>query len=245
MNKGSFNEELRTTWAKHERNFGHKIPPEMREHVQSKLRVVEYDADSPEALDDWLQDMMPLFKTLYQLGAGQFGRDELANAKPRTIRKKPLERRLYLVDFIASRNPVKKGRLRVDWKRTVVEWNKAQPLDDMTLPVLKAEYYHAIKKWPSATMQKLVASHMRAIRKMMDIPFDRLDVNTLPAILPRIIDVTRQLSDECDAMIQYYAKTDLPGRFLHSSIVHLIEMWNQYLRTLDRHAKKEVKDNER
>ena len=244
MNKQSFNERLRTTWAKHERSFGHRIAPEMREHLQSEIHVQQSSPRTLKDLDGYLKDMMPLLKMAFQQGVSQSGREKLTSGKPRTIRMKSLERRLHLVDFIVNRNSISKGRLRINWKRTVKEWNEAQPLDAMTLPVLKAEYYHALKKWRSATMQRLVASHTIAIKKMMTFPFDSFDVDTLPRILVRVFGVTKQLSGECDAMIQYYEETHLPGQFLHNSIVRLIEMWNQYIETLGQYVKQEV-PNER
>ena len=68
-------------------------------------------------------------------------------SKPRKIYRKCYERRFYLVDFVVN-NGLNVKNNRIDWKRTVEAWNESHPSDMMSLPVLKAEYYHARREEP-------------------------------------------------------------------------------------------------
>jgi hypothetical protein len=68
-------------------------------------------------------------------------------SKHKKIYRKCFERRFYMVDFVEEKGYDAVTR-RIDWKRTATEWNKAHPSDTMRLPVLKAEYYRAMREGP-------------------------------------------------------------------------------------------------
>lgn len=231
---------MQAKWAEHERVFGHKIEPKIREHIQRKLEVQPSRPITLEDLDGYLKDMMLVLKWAYAKGVSQSSYHKPDNGKRKTIRVKSLEQRLHLVDFVVSRNLLRKGRpqLRIDWRETVRAWNEAHPFDYTSGRVLKEAYYRAVREWPSAKMQRWVAWHRKAIEVLMNFPFD----GSNPAELQVVIARTQQLSDDCDMMIKHYTETGFPGRLLNSSLAYLVQMWSQYLRTLNQYVKQEVPD---
>jgi len=79
--------------------------------------------------------------------------------QPKKIYRKCFERRFYIVDFVVGKGHNTKTH-RIDWKVTVMEWNKAHPSDIMSLPVLKAEYYRAMREGP-LILQYLVTGALK------------------------------------------------------------------------------------
>jgi hypothetical protein len=69
-------------------------------------------------------------------------------------KRKCFERRLHLVTFISDEllsvrnwsNRTIIPRSRINWKVLNLKWNKKNPFDAMTVPVMKAEYYRARKE---------------------------------------------------------------------------------------------------
>jgi len=243
MPKQDFLKELDAIWANNQRILGARIPPAMREHLESLHRVDPQDPESIEELNISFKEQVPAYKMMLEEGRAQSGEEKPTKRKAKktreTIRMQSLEPRLRLVNFVVSKNTLSKGRLKLqfDWKRTLKEWKEAQPLRCYTSEaVLKEAYYRAVREWPSAQMQRWVAWHTNAIRALMNLRFDDFHA----AELRKVIEHTLELSDDCDVMIQHYKEAALPGRFLHDSLAHLVEMWNQYLGTLDRYAKEEV-----
>jgi|GEM_PF-2746688 len=68
-------------------------------------------------------------------------------SQPKKKYRKCFERRFYIIEFVVEKG-LNQSTHRIDWKRTVKEWNKTHRSDPMGLAVLKTEYYRAFKEAP-------------------------------------------------------------------------------------------------
>lgn len=166
----NYEKRKKAIWADHERAFGCLIAQPFRDAVEKQLKGTSPDDDTfLEDLDAAIPGYLELMKAWGASNAGSSASDGgSTKAKPQRTYRKCFERRFYLVDFVMANSPIDLvrtmkewhethrfhlvdrehdgRRLRIDWRQTVAEWNTAHPSDVMSLAVLKAEYYRAIRE---------------------------------------------------------------------------------------------------
>ena len=142
--------QKRRIWSKHERSYGQKIPYSFRNQVE---RMCTSEDTFLEDLDDSIPDYLGLIDSWrVNHSRGVNGRNH--KPEPESGYRKPFERRLHLVEFVAGEvlNMVNLAlhvfspHKRIKWGLVCEKWNKDHPYDIMTPAVLKAEYYRAIRE---------------------------------------------------------------------------------------------------
>ncbi len=140
MDNKEFERRKRAIWTRHQKSSAIPLLPEFQGVIERMVRVSRHHDETLDDLDGFLFDFVPALEHIPQsANTGKHSGDN----KPKKRYKKCFQRRVYLVHFVAKVN--EPGR--IDWKRTVTEWNKTHPSDMMSLPVLKAAFYAARREY--------------------------------------------------------------------------------------------------
>jgi len=139
--------------ARAERKIGFHAPPQLKKYIDEKVGPI-YEREGLADYELTVRDYLKAAKL------GTIARYLTPSAKPQNSPKKPpnppekrylrpFKKRLYLVDFIISRQlTIRKQRNKIrktiNWEDTCRAWNEAHPNDPMTPKVLKATFYRAI-----------------------------------------------------------------------------------------------------
>lgn len=146
--------EIKTIQAEAEKELGFPLLEAYWKIVEDDVgnAATDYDGD-PEGQEEYIENYrnvttrdVELLKIVWpsiKAKTSTDGNGEPAN--PKKIYRKPLERRLHLLDFVLN----KKGSIkaRAHWKQISAEWNKEHPYDRKDQAVLKVEYCRALKDY--------------------------------------------------------------------------------------------------
>jgi hypothetical protein len=149
MNELEFNKQKKAIWANYEKELGRPIPREIRKIVESDITLTDHD----EFLADLDADISGRLELI------RYHLDKLDNASVAAVKPKnkktyprPFEKRLHLVNFIATISLDNLERrsftphTRIKWKEKCQLWNKEHPHDCMTRSTLKRDFFRAIKQ---------------------------------------------------------------------------------------------------
>ena len=146
--------EIETIHKEAEKKVGFPLPKEFWYGVEEDVGDVSgyFDGD-PEGQKAYIESYRSVAKRYVMALKSVMPRIRerpltTGNGKPFRLKKtyqKCSLRRSYLIDFVSDKGFNNKTN-RIDWKRTVKEWNNTNPLDAMSLSVLKAAYYRAKKE---------------------------------------------------------------------------------------------------
>jgi hypothetical protein len=152
---------MKSVWLRKEKELGVRVPSELRslveQHYSEQVHnlVVEL-RDFEDAVGDFIRRDLP---TIVAFAQGQAATPR-AEALPQHTRlrgrarmyRKPFERRLRIVDFVAQRavpfahlvrRELDTAGRQVDWKHVSDEWNKAYPDDTMSPERLRVMWERA------------------------------------------------------------------------------------------------------
>lgn len=138
-----FKKGKKAIWSKYEKKEGLRLTQEIKDAIENLAGCSPDEETYLQDLESSISDHIRIISKTMQ--DGQL--NSTAKGEPKRRYQKCFERRFYLVDFVVTWGQ-NMGTHRIDWKRTVTEWNKAHPSDTMSLPVLKAEYYRALRERP-------------------------------------------------------------------------------------------------
>ena len=166
---------IRDIWHKHEIEVGQRIRPEFREAVKELIGSDYYDEDHMRDLDGLISEYI---KLAMAWGGLSSSKGSAVDSSKRRYHK-CFERRVYLAEFVlgAIYTPhelfipllenASLSKRRVDWKKMVIEWNESNPSDQMSLSVLKVEFYRAIKE--DAVMREILAREWRETESYLQL----------------------------------------------------------------------------
>jgi len=146
LNIRDFKKRKKAIWTRYQKLSSFPLLPKFQDTIEQMLRVNREDEETLDDLNGFLSDLVP---ALQYIPVSRQTNGDSTEVKPRRRYKKCFARRVYLVDFVMGRN---QESTRINWKRTVAEWNRVHPSDIMSLPVLKAEYYKALRDPPITIM---------------------------------------------------------------------------------------------
>ncbi len=152
--KKDFEKGREAMWARWEKAQGMPLSQEFRKSFEATVDVFDGEEDALIDLDGLIGEFFEHHAALMK--APSF-RKEPKGSTPTKRYQRPFEKRLYLVEFVMSCHlftvdqiVANRGResinwrKRIDWKQISIEWNEAHPNDNMSLEVLKLNYYRAI-----------------------------------------------------------------------------------------------------
>jgi hypothetical protein len=150
MSIKEFEKERKAIWSECQKELGWSLPMPFREAIEQMVHLNPRDEETLDDLNGLLADIVPALE--YIPMSNKTNKDS-AEAKPKRRYKKCYERRVLLFAFVTKWN---RPFHRINWKQTVAEWNKAHPSDIMSVPVMKAEYYHALRNDPPISFMNLL-----------------------------------------------------------------------------------------
>jgi len=161
MTKSEFGRRMESIWHRKQKESGVRVPSELKPLVEQHYSEQSHDPmvdlrDFEDAVDGFLRHDFPLIVAFAQRQAAT----PRAEALPEHVRlrgrtrmyRKPFERRLRIVDFVAQRavpfahllqRELDTAGRQVDWKSISAEWNRDYPHDRMDSERLRVMYERA------------------------------------------------------------------------------------------------------
>ena len=161
MTKSEFGRKMESIWREKEKEYWVRVPSELKPLVEQDYSEQSHDPvvdlrDFEDAVDGFLQHDFPLIVAFAQRQAAT----PRAEALPEHVRlrgrtrmyRKPFDRRLRIVDFVAQRavpfayllrRELDTAGRQVDWKHVSDAWNKAHPDDTMSPERLRVMWERA------------------------------------------------------------------------------------------------------
>jgi len=150
-------EKKRALWYDFEQETGYPFThPEMAEFREiAEARCQGHDPDID--LEDLAHDIREWLRLYASFSYVPIPNPDKLKEKPAGVHgpyQKPLQKRLYLVNFVLRKhinlnNLIDRDiskRERIRWKELVRDWNMANPSDPMTNKTLKHAFYRSIKQ---------------------------------------------------------------------------------------------------
>lgn len=147
-------------WQNFEKRWGYPVAATCKVAIEEGALSGICDSQGLEDLEGFLKDVSPLI--IDALSKNPNRQPENITVSPRKRYKKPFERRLHLVIFVAER---KQGN-RIDWRRLSDEWNKERPDEPMTSKGFNAEYHRAKKD--KAVQQEYAKLHEKEYATLIE-----------------------------------------------------------------------------
>lgn len=163
MNKQEFEKRKRTIWSQWENNNnGVRVPDNVCAIVERTANIDwagrdDIDEEAIECLRGSINDFMKValaYSEYCQRRTVQHQPEAGPEADVRKVYRKPLERRLYLVEFVAERvitfrNLINRSFIphhrRIPWKKFAEVWNKTHLYNTFTADHLRTEFYRIIR----------------------------------------------------------------------------------------------------
>jgi len=156
VNSKDFAKQKRTIWARYEKEQNITVPENVRKLIENDIGDWHYKQTDLEALEISIPSYMEiaiLYANFRCDSTHYHSITKPEDGNQKRIYRKPLEKRLYLAEFVTERvltfhNLINRSftpHKRIRWKRLTGLWNKKHPYDTMTPDRLRTEYYRIIR----------------------------------------------------------------------------------------------------
>jgi hypothetical protein len=143
--------EIKSIQNEAEKELGFPLVERIWDIVEEDVGNAATDyGDDPEGQEEYIESYRTVTQRYVKILSEQFpikakpstgGNEQPAN--PKKIYRKPLERRLHLLQYVGNEKGWSKAR--ANWKQITTKWNREHPFDRKTQGVLKVEYYRTLK----------------------------------------------------------------------------------------------------